>query len=98
MSKRFRRTNILAVLVLVIGLCESDERRTRAESPPSLADTILPTERNGNGNQTDDFAPGVDVHVTPDGALAAHIGLWVPPGRAGMQPELALDYNSRSAL
>ena len=98
MSKFLRWRNLLVAFVVAIGLCNSDERRTFADPPSLPPDTIVPTERNGNANQTDDFAPEVDVRVTPDGALAAHVGLWVPPGRAGMQPELALDYNSRSPL
>ncbi|QSQ12250.1 RHS repeat-associated core domain-containing protein [Myxococcus landrumensis] len=34
--------------------------------------------------------------LTADGAASYSLPLWVPPGRAGMQPELALSYNSRS--
>ncbi|WP_194869476.1 FG-GAP-like repeat-containing protein [Myxococcus sp. AB025B] len=34
--------------------------------------------------------------LTADGAATYSVPLWVPPGRAGMQPELALSYNSRS--
>ncbi len=33
--------------------------------------------------------------VTDDGAASYRLPLWVPPGRAGMQPALALQYNSR---
>lgn len=34
--------------------------------------------------------------VTLDGAATGSIPLWVPPGRQGMQPSLALTYSSRS--
>ncbi|MCP3170247.1 SpvB/TcaC N-terminal domain-containing protein [Myxococcus qinghaiensis] len=34
--------------------------------------------------------------LTADGAASYGLPLWVPPGRAGMQPELTLSYNSRS--
>ncbi|MEW6431742.1 MAG: RHS repeat-associated core domain-containing protein [Myxococcota bacterium] len=32
--------------------------------------------------------------VSPDGQSSVTIPLWVPPGRAGLQPELALSYSS----
>ena len=34
--------------------------------------------------------------VAPDGRATMHMPLWVPSGRAGMQPDLALDYDSRT--
>jgi RHS repeat-associated protein len=34
--------------------------------------------------------------VSSDGAAQYSIPLWVPPGRAGMQPEVTVRYNSRS--
>jgi RHS repeat-associated protein len=34
--------------------------------------------------------------VTSDGAALYTIALWVPPGRAGVQPDLTLQYKSRS--
>jgi len=37
-----------------------------------------------------------DLQVTPDGAAVFRLPLWVPPGRNGLQPDLALQYDSRS--
>ena len=34
--------------------------------------------------------------VTNDGQAHYRVPLWVAPGRAGMEPELALEYTSRS--
>jgi RHS repeat-associated protein len=57
--------------------------------------SVLDTER---------FIPGVtvgktdgDFAVSEDGASTYRISLWTPQGRANLQPELALAYNSRSA-
>jgi RHS repeat-associated protein len=47
---------------------------------------------------TDDLAPEADVSVGPDGSASVHVPLWVPPGRAGMQPSISIDYNSRASL
>jgi RHS repeat-associated protein len=38
--------------------------------------------------------PGA-LRVTPDGAATYSVPLWVPPGRAGMEPGLSLSYHSR---
>ena len=35
------------------------------------------------------------VQVTPEGAATVDIPLWVPPGRAGMQPSVSFQYDSR---
>ncbi|MFY0568745.1 FG-GAP-like repeat-containing protein [Archangium lansingense] len=37
-----------------------------------------------------------DVDVTADGASSVKIPLWVSPGRVGVQPNLAIEYNSRA--
>jgi hypothetical protein len=59
---------------------------------PFPSTTIGPTDsQNGTctGQLDGDFA------VTPDGAAVFNLPLWVPPGRNGMQPDLALSYDSR---
>jgi RHS repeat-associated protein len=50
-------------------------------------DTVLPSQSAG-------VIPG-SGSVTPDGAYRYSIPLRVAPGRAGLQPELSLEYNSR---
>ncbi|MCU1347147.1 MAG: hypothetical protein JWO56_177, partial [Acidobacteria bacterium] len=80
------------------------EAVTRASPLAVLPSTILPTERSGatdptlNVPLTDDLAPAPNVSVTPDGAAAVSLPLWVSPGRAGMQPDIALSYSSRGGL
>jgi RHS repeat-associated protein len=62
--------------------------------PPIAPSTaLLPTDAVGN------VCTGgleVDFSVTPDGASTLRLPLWVPPGRGGIQPELSLQYDSRS--
>ncbi|MFP2928327.1 RHS repeat-associated core domain-containing protein [Pyxidicoccus sp. 3LG] len=56
------------------------------------AETVLPTERGLDG-----YVAGLSTGlsgVTPDGAAAYSLPLWLPAGRADMQPELALTYRS----
>ena len=58
--------------------------------------TLSPTDQAGGvstGQLDGTFA------VTPDGAAVFNVPLWVPPGRAGMQPDLSLQYSKdRSGL
>jgi RHS repeat-associated protein len=61
---------------------------------PVPAATIVPTDaENGicTGQLDGDFA------TTSDGAATFRVPLWVPPGRNGMAPELALVYDSRAS-
>ena len=53
---------------------------------------IVPTENVGGvtTGQTEAF-----LTITPDGAALYRVPLWVPPGRNGMEPQLALQYDSR---
>jgi hypothetical protein len=56
------------------------------------ANTIVPTDT------VDGLAVGRTAGaggVTSDGAAQYTLPLWVPPGRAGIQPNLSLVYNSR---
>ncbi|WP_426750757.1 FG-GAP-like repeat-containing protein [Myxococcus sp. Y35] len=58
---------------------------------PSCTDVVPSQESNGK-------SPGRirgGGNVTPDGAATYSIPLWVSPGRAGIQPQLALQYSSR---
>ncbi|MFB1484325.1 RHS repeat-associated core domain-containing protein [Corallococcus sp. RDP092CA] len=62
----------------------------RLIDPP--ANTLLPTEIGTNGKAVGNASglPGVSA----DGTATYSLPLWVPPGRAGMQPELSLLYRS----
>jgi RHS repeat-associated protein len=110
LSRRKKRSLSLSLLTIyglqLLNSCapaalapqEEGAARRRAsrlsESNPLLlpADTLLSTETTGG------YASGLvtgRLSVTPDGAATYSLPLWVPPGRAGMQPELSLVYNSR---
>ena len=56
------------------------------------ADPLVPTDTS-NGLAVGATAGGGDVSY--DGAAQYRVPLWLPPGRAGIQPDLALAYNSR---
>jgi YD repeat-containing protein len=60
---------------------------------PLPLDVVVPTQNSGG--QTPGIVPG-SFSVTGDGAATYTVPLWVPPGRAGMQPELSIDYDSRN--
>ncbi|SET98195.1 RHS repeat-associated core domain-containing protein [Myxococcus fulvus] len=58
------------------------------------SDTILPT------TSATPEAPGITpftADVTPGGSAAVSIPLWVPPGRAGIQPSLSIVYDSQGS-
>ena len=59
------------------------------------ADTVLPTEVDTQGVAAGNTAGS--LQVSADGDLAYNFPLWLPHGRNGMQPELALSYRSRSS-
>nr|WP_253899979.1 RHS repeat-associated core domain-containing protein [Corallococcus carmarthensis] len=54
------------------------------------ADTLVPSP-SGPSTATTPYV----ADVTGDGAASVSIPLWTPEGRAGIQPRLALTYNSR---
>ncbi|MCE9666686.1 FG-GAP-like repeat-containing protein [Myxococcus stipitatus] len=79
---------------------DGDERRevpwsklSGEDELPARLDVLVPSEVDGEG-----FVPGAvpgKLSVSDDGAATYDVPLWVPPGRAGVQPALSLNYNSR---
>ncbi len=78
---------------------QAEVRTQRAAlGPPSQYELLAAESRRlpDGGLQT----PGTGsftTSVSADGQAVVHIPLWVPPARAGFQPELALDYRSSRA-
>jgi len=62
-------------------------------TPSADFNTILPTERVGDNAML--RIPGA-AGVGADGAATYSIPLWVPPGRAGIQPSLSVNYSSNA--
>ncbi|MCY1044145.1 hypothetical protein OV208_22700 [Corallococcus sp. bb12-1] len=102
-SKQFLASSVLALyLVQVLSSCGplpvEDARRAASshlDGATSLtlpASTVLPTE-TVNGVATGLTVGRLDVST--DGAATYALPLWVPPGRAGIQPSPTLSYNSR---
>jgi RHS repeat-associated protein len=56
------------------------------------SDPLVPTDTS-NGLAVGSTVGGGDVSF--DGAARYRVPLWLPPGRAGIQPDLALTYNNR---
>jgi RHS repeat-associated protein len=74
---------------------EAPKSRSVARRLTAPVDTLVPTEVGSDG-----LAAGRTVGapaVGPDGAANYTVPLWVPAGRAGMQPELALSYKSNGS-
>ena len=65
--------------------------------PDFAADITAAILPSGNSPESTDTAGKLEgsFSVTDDGGAAYQIPLWVPDGMAGMQPHLALFYNSR---
>jgi RHS repeat-associated protein len=61
---------------------------------PLPSQPVLSTDHDANNNTPGRIAAQFDV--TGDGTATYSMPLWVSPGRAGMQPDLALHYDSRS--
>ena len=65
-----------------------------SEPLPVPADTIVPPDANTGSTIAVGTLPGTSS-VDDDGSAHYTIPLSVPSGRAGMQPDLALEYSSR---
>ncbi|MCP3142492.1 RHS repeat-associated core domain-containing protein [Pyxidicoccus xibeiensis] len=97
MKKRFM---LGLVTLATAGACGShqEEERSHAAAPRSVSqavlnlppNTLVPTEVDTAGVVPGQFSGSASV--TADGTASYSLPLWVPAGRAGMQPELALAY------
>src|SRR5437868_7006147 len=87
------------LVVACAGSCSHDDVRSKrfADRNDPLgvpADAIVQPDVGTNG-----ISPGTlpgSPNVLPDGTATYSIPLWVAPGRRGIQPELSLEYSSRS--
>jgi len=71
---------------------EAPVARNEGRVVEAPADTVLPTEKGSDG-----FVAGRSSGmsgVSPDGAATYSLPLWLPVGRAGVQPELSVNYTS----
>lgn len=71
------------------------QRRERVLSNEPLvvpSDTVLPTEQTVSGTAVGQVATA--FNVSADGDATYSLPLWVPEGRAGLQPSLTLGYSS----
>src|SRR4051812_35710413 len=99
MSMGRRVLTIVAIVLIGFALvnCDSD-----SDSPSALrqADRSGPLPVSGESVVPPDAEDGItpggltgSSAVTSDGVAHYTIPLWVPPGRLGMEPDLALEYN-----
>jgi RHS repeat-associated protein len=88
----------LALVFLVLGTCGSTSDALQPEnirlSPEPPVEIQLPEHPIVAGTSVG-YLPG-SPEVSPSGALTYHVQLDVPPGIAGMEPVLALDYSSQT--
>jgi hypothetical protein len=79
---------LAAVVVIAAAACAD-----RNLPLPVPTNSVLPTEEIQG--RAIGATPGA-FSVTSEGAASYSVPLWVPAGRAGVQPELALQYDSRA--
>lgn len=68
-------------------------------SPPEPREGPLPYQEIVPTENVDGVTTGqteASFTITPDGAALYRVPLWVPAGRNGMEPQLALQYDSRA--
>ncbi len=75
------------------GVCVNGQFVVTTPNPNApFAGTISPAQQTNWG-----LPMPATFAVAADGAATARVPIWVPPGRAGLQPALALSYNSHSS-
>jgi len=70
-------------------------KRTITKKSPRQPGARLPRPLTGSAREIGPIKLDYRFAVTPDGRATMHMPLWVAPGRAGIQPDLALLYDSR---
>src|SRR4051812_44235423 len=96
---RFARVSAIALSWALVAACgghdpivSASHQAVSDDSPlPVPADTVVPPDVSSINQAVVDGLPG-SSEVTPDGQSHYRVPLWVPPGRAGMQPQLSLEY------
>lgn len=105
-KRRRRRSSALAVVAVILAACLSDERagsvdesidrgEAPTDAPASAATCTLPPGGLVDTQINSGWTEG-SFSVTDDGAATYNLPLWVPDGRSGLSPQLALSYNSRA--
>lgn len=101
MSDMFRR--VLAITLanlLLFPMTPLRAQNVAVEAPadsyaaPDVSPSTLSTANAGSGVAT---LKSPEVPVSAQGNFQTSIGIQIPPGRAGMQPSLAISYDSGSA-
>ncbi|MEJ7729169.1 MAG: FG-GAP-like repeat-containing protein [Polyangiaceae bacterium] len=90
---RFQATLLLATVLLCVCVDTARSAGGREDDPPPPTNLDFPPDPNGPAAAVG-YLPG-SSGVTSSGEYTYRLPIAVPPGRAGVQPDLALQYRSR---